>query len=153
MPEEKKDMLSNMPPSMKPSYAQGAPVVNPQKGKGGLGKKIVWGIIVIIGIILAVQYFNAAKYSALVQVIKEDKIGVNPTGEALDFGDLPHDKSAIRTVTLESKGNMASFIMIWKFGQIADLLKVSENNFTLQAHSTKKLEFSLYVPNSAEYRY
>ena len=127
------------------------PVESPKKRPWG--KIIVWVIVIVIVIVGAVQYLNAAKYQALVQVIKEDKIGVNPTGDALDFGDLPHDKDAIRTVTLESKGNTASFIMVWKFGDISDLVKVDKNYFTLSPHSTQKLEFTVHVPNSAEVRY
>ncbi|HCB35783.1 MAG: hypothetical protein A2W52_01465 [Candidatus Taylorbacteria bacterium RIFCSPHIGHO2_02_49_25] len=116
-------------------------------------KIIIWVVVVVVGILLAIQYINAAKYQALVQVIKEDRIGVNPTGDALDFGDLPRNKSAVRTVTLKSDGDTAGYIIIWKFGDISDLLKVNRNYFTLAPHTTEKLEFSLYVPNSAEFRY
>ena len=116
-------------------------------------KIIIWVVVVVVGILLAIQYINAAKYQALVQVIKEDRIGVNPTGDALDFGDLPRNKSAVRTVTLKSDGDTAGYIIIWKFGDISDLLKVDRNYFTLAPHTTEKLEFSLYVPNSAEFRY
>ena len=116
-------------------------------------KIIIWVVVVVVGILLAIQYINAAKYQALVQVIKEDRIGVNPTGDALDFRDLPRNKSAVRTVTLKSDGDTAGYIIIWKFGDISDLLKVNRNYFTLAPHTTEKLEFSLYVPNSAEFRY
>ena len=117
-------------------------------------KKIVlWLVTVVIGILLVIQYINAAKYQALVQVISEGRIGVNPTGDALDFGDLPHNKSAIRTVTLESGGDTGAFVMVWKYGDISDLVKVDKNYFTLQPHTTEKLEFSISIPNSAEYRY
>lgn len=117
-------------------------------------KKIVlWCVLVLVGIVLVVQYINAAKYPALVQVINEDRIGVNPTGDALDFGDLPRDKSAVRTVTLESNGNTGAFVVVWKFGDIADLVKISKNYFTLEPHTTEKLEFSTYIPNSAEFKY
>ncbi len=36
-----------------------------------------------------------------------------------------------------------------KFGSIAELVKVNENNFTLRKGDEKKLEFSLYMPPSA----
>ena len=116
-------------------------------------KIIIWLIVVVIGIFLAIQYINAAKYPALVQVIKEDRIGVNPTGDALDFGDLPRNRSAVRTVELKSDGNTASYIIIWKFGDISDLVKLDKNYFTLSGHTTEKVEFRIFVPNSAEYRY
>jgi hypothetical protein len=118
-----------------------------------VGKIIAWVIFIVIVIVALVQFLNAAKYSALVQVIKEDRIGVNPTGKALDFGDLPRNKSAIRTVNLVSNGNTASFIMVWKFGGISDLLSVDKNYFTLKAHTTEKLQFTANIPNSASYQY
>jgi hypothetical protein len=123
------------------------------KPKRKIAKKIVWAIVALLVLVLAVQYVNAAKYDALVQVIQEDKIGVNPTDERLDFGDLPRDKSAVRSVTLASTGSLSSFIVVWKMGDISDLIKVSNNFFTLDKGKTEKLEFSLNVPNSAEYRY
>src|SRR3989338_6988792 len=86
---------------------------------------VLYGILVLVLMFIAVQFFNAAKYEALVQVIEEDKIGVNPTGERLDFGDLPRDKSAVRTVTLESKGNTPAYVMVWNRGEMGDFLKVS----------------------------
>ena len=155
MSEEKQDFRDTMPQAMKPVYAQSAPQfvrkvdIKPKRSKT---KMVVWVIAVIILIVALVQYFNAAKYSAMVNVIAEDRIGVNPTGNALDFGDLPRDKSAIRTVSLVSQGNTATYVMIWKFGSISDLITINKNNFTLPAHSSEKLEFTAAIPHSANYQ-
>jgi hypothetical protein len=161
--EDNIDPLGNLPDNMKPAALQPKPQPikildtrgqKPQpRKKRSAGKIIAWVIVIIIVIIALVQFLNAAKYQALVQVIKEDRIGVNPTGKALDFGDLPRDKSAIRTVNLVSNGNTASYIMVWKFGGISDLITVDRNYFTLQAHTTEKLQFTAYIPNSANYQY
>ncbi|MDP3735001.1 MAG: hypothetical protein Q8R39_01070 [bacterium] len=126
-----------------------------RSGRRGLklGKIVLAVAVVIVLMLVVIQYLNAAKYAALVQVTEEDTIGVNPTGDALDFGDLPHNKSAVRTVTLESAGDTPSYIIVWKFGDVSDLIKVDKNYFTLAPHTTEKVEFSLYVPNSAAYRY
>ena len=113
----------------------------------------LWGIVIIIVLFILVQYLSAANYQALVQVINEDRIGVNPTSEKLDFGDLPRNKDAVRTVTLESSGNTASYVIIWQRGEIADLMKPNKNNFTLAAHTTQKIDFTVHIPNSAEYKY
>lgn len=118
-----------------------------------IGKIISWVLIVIILVLALTQYLNAARYEALVQVKEGNTVGVNPTGSRLDFGDLPKDKSAIRHVTLESKGNTAAYVWVWKRGSIGDLMKVSKNNFILEPGKTEKLEFSVYIPNSAEYKY
>ena len=149
------NLVKSIPEELKPSGMEPGKHfrIPPDKKKRPVGKIIAWVIVFLMVFIAVVQYLNASKYEALVQVIKEDKIGVNPTGERLDFGDLPRDKSATRNVTLSSKGNTGTYIMVWKFGDISDLLKVNKNYFTLKPGTTEKLEFSVYVPNSAEYRY
>lgn len=116
-------------------------------------KIAAWVVVVVLLSLVLSQYFNAARYEALVQVKEGNTVGVNPTGERLDFGDLPRDKSAIRHVTLENKGSWDTQVIVWKRGDVSDLIKVSKNNFVLESGKTEKLEFSLYVPNSAEYRY
>ena len=60
------------------------------------GEKIL--AVVLIIIFLAVFYIalDANKYSAQVLVIEgEGRVGVNPTTERLDFGDLSRGTSAI----------------------------------------------------------
>lgn len=153
MTEQQPDFIKAMPEETKPARMQVKVESNGSKKKRPIGKIIAWVTVVIVAIILVVQYVNAAKYDALVQVIAENKIGVNPTGERLDFGDLPKGKSAVRTVTLKSEGNTGAYVMVWKFGGIADLMKVNKNYFTLRPKSEEKLEFSVYIPDSAEYKY
>jgi len=122
-------------------------------------KKRPWGKIILLVIVLiviffgAVQYLSASKYEALEQVVNEDKIGVNPTSERLDFGDLPRDKNAVRSIILQSKGSTPTHVWVLKTGDIADLIKVDRNNFTLKPNTTEKLNLSIYIPNSAEFRY
>jgi len=126
------------------------PEVKPRHRRG---RRVILVLILLVLVVIAVQIINAAKYSALVQVIKEDRIGVNPTGERLDFGDLPHNKDAVRTVSLSSGGDTASYIIIWKFGDISDFIKISKNYFTLAPHTMEQLEFTAHIPNSADYKY
>ena len=162
MTETTPDFIRQMPDMLKPmnlgikpkvsAYTQSSPQVVTRK-KLSRGKIVGWALVLAVAIIAAVQYINAAKYSALVQVISQDRIGVNPTGNALDFGDLPRNKSAIRTVELKSSGNMSSYIMVWMFGSIGDLLKVDQNYFTLKPKSDVKLQFTANIPNSAAYQY
>src|SRR3989338_4115332 len=128
---------------------------NEQGGKRKISvwKIILWVIAVLVGVALVIQYINAEKYESLVQVMEEDKVGVNPRGERLDFGDLPRGKSAVQVVTLESSGNTPAYVMVWNRGEMGDFLKVSRNFFTLEPGKTEKLEFTTFIPNSAEFRY
>lgn len=121
-----------------------------QEKKMPLGKKIFWVIVAILIILVAVQIVNAEKYKATVLPIEgERKVGVNPTTESLDFGDLSRDTAASRTVTLKSSGTNDSYVWIIKFGALSDLIKTSESSFVLKAGEEKKIEFSVYMPASA----
>lgn len=112
-------------------------------------KKIIWLIAAVLAFIVIVQIAVADKYKAQVLVIEgEKKVGVNPTDEKLDFGDLSADTSATRYVTLNA-GGASAFVSVLKFGSIAELIKLSENNFTMKKGDEKKLEFTVYMPPSA----
>lgn len=120
---------------------------------GGLKKRswfktILLGLLALVVAVLAVQLFYADRYQAVVNVIAENRVGVNPTGERLDFGDLPKNKGATRVVTLQAAGSKQVFVVVWTFGGISDLMKVSKNYFTLEPGKKEKLEFSLYLPDS-----
>ena len=133
--------------NMKVSSGEGLEcVVNSKKS---VLKKIAWGIVALILVIALVQVAVADRYQAQVLVIEgEGKVGVNPTTDKLDFGDLSGDTSAARYVTLRS-GGMDTYIAVWKFGSIAELIKLSDNNFTMEKGDEKRLEMSVYMPLSA----
>ncbi len=117
-------------------------------------KKIIYIIIGILIFVLVVQIVVADKYTAQVQVIEEKgQIGVNPLADKLDFGDLVRETNAIRYVSLENNGNFSIYVMVLKFGGIADLIKLSRNNFTLEPGQKERLEFQISIPVSAENKY
>ena len=87
----------------------------------------------------------------LVNVVEgENIVGVNPTPEKLDFGDLSRNNGMTRYVTLKSGGDYPSYIIVWKFGSISSLVKVDRNFFTLNPDEEVKVAFEIYVPPSAE---
>lgn len=115
-----------------------------------LWKKIIWGVMALIVLLLAVQIVVADKYKATVLPIEgEKKVGVNPTTEVLDFGDLSKDTSATRVVTLKSGGAGGTYIWIMKFGSLSDLIKTSDSAIYLKPGEERKVEFSVYMPASA----
>jgi cold shock CspA family protein len=143
--EEKQ--TTNEAPSAPPAAPELAS--EPAKKKANWLKRVVYGVIIIILLLLAIQVVIADKYQMQVQVIAgEKKVGVNPTTEMLDFGDLSADTSATRLVTM-SAGGKDTFVHITKFGSAADLVKVSTNNFTMKSGDEKKIEFAMYMPPSA----
>jgi len=117
-------------------------------------KKIIYIVVGILLLVLVVQIVVADKYKAQVQVIEEKgAVGVNPLAEKLDFGDLSRETSAIRYVSLENNGKFSIYVMVLKFGGIADLIKLSRNNFTLEPGQKERLEFQIIIPVSAENKY
>lgn len=123
---------------------------------GGGGAKLsrgkIIGAVIIVAVIwfLGVQILAAERYSAVVQVIAgENQVGVNPATEKLDFGDLSRGTGASRFVTIKNEGKSEKFIWVIKFGEIANLMSVSENKLTLRPGEEVKLEFAVKIPVSA----
>jgi cell division protein FtsL len=150
MSEENKNQEVKEADNMPPGDINSAPTKpDDAKKKMSLGKKIMWIVIAVLVFVIAVQILVADKYQAQVIVIEgEKKVGVNPTTEKLDFGDLSADTSATRYVTLNA-GGVGTYVYVFQFGSIAELVKLSENSFTMQKGDEKKLEFTLYMPPSA----
>ena len=113
-------------------------------------KCIILFIIFLIAWFAIVQYMAADKYEAVVKVMEEGgKIGVNPMTERLDYGDLPKGNASTRFVTIENNGKMNIYVAVVKYGGIAELIKISRNNFVLDPGEKEKLEFLLEMPISA----
>jgi len=55
-----------------------------------------------------------------------------------------------RYVTLASGGGTPTYVMVWKFGGISDLVKVSKNYFALGPGEEVKLGFEINIPPSAQ---
>lgn len=114
-------------------------------------KKILLIIVGIIVLIVVVQVVNAAKYKMVINVVEGENImGINPLADKLDFGDLSRNNGMTRYVTLKSGGGVSTYIIVWKFGEIADLVKLNRNYFTLNPGEEVKLSFEINIPPSAE---
>ncbi len=111
------------------------------------------GLTIFLVIFLFIFYvvLDANKYRALVHVIEgEGKIGVNPTDLALDFGDLSRGTSAVRRVDIKNGTFMPVFVFMFKTGSISDLMKIDKNYFRLKGGEEAKIEYTTYMPASAE---
>ncbi|MCK4592774.1 hypothetical protein KAT63_05060 [Candidatus Parcubacteria bacterium] len=137
---------------------------NGEPANGGMGKiqkkkmtvkkflkMTVLFIVFLVAWFAVVQYMAADKYEAVVKVMEEGgKIGVNPMTERLDYGDLPKGNASTRFVTIENNGKMGIYVAIVKYGGIAELIKISRNNFVLDPGEKEKLELLLEMPISAD---
>ena len=114
-------------------------------------KKILIVIAAIIVLFLVVQIVNAAKYKMVVNVKEgENVMGVNPLTESLDFGDLSRNNGMTRYVTMKSGGGISTYVIVLKFGEISDLVKISKSAFTLKPGEEVKLAFEIQIPPSAQ---
>src|SRR3990172_1158183 len=112
----------------------------------------------IIGVLLIIAFLSAFyialdanKYRAMVHVVDgEGRVGVNPTTEALDFGDLSRGTSAVRRVNIANGTPIPMYIIIVETGRLADIVDISKNYFTLAPRAEEKIEFITYVPASAQ---
>lgn len=110
-------------------------------------------IVLIAVIFLFVFYItlDANKYRAMVRVVDgEGKVGVNPTTEALDFGDLSRGTSAVRRVSVSNGTPIPMYIVAVKTGGVGEMMDISKNYFTLAPRMEEKIEFITYVPASAQ---
>lgn len=114
-------------------------------------KKILIAIAAIIVLLIVVQIVNAAKYKMVVNVVGgENVMGINPLTDKLDFGDLSKNNGMTRYVQLKNGGGISTYVIVWKSGEISDLVKVSKNLFTLKPGEEVKLAFEINIPPSAE---
>lgn len=113
--------------------------------------KIIGGVLIAVFLFVFYVTLDANKYEAQVRVIEgEGKVGVNPTTERLDFGDLSRGSSAVRRVELTNGTPMPMYVVVWKLGDISDLMRIENNNFKLKPRTTTEIDFATYVPASAE---
>ena len=114
------------------------------------GEKILAVVLVIVFLFVFYIALDANKYQATVHVIAgEGKVGVNPTTERLDFGDLSPGTSAIRRVDIENGTAIPMYVAVVNLGSINDLMKINKSSFTLSPDAKDVIEFTVYMPASA----
>ena len=123
----------------------------PKPKRFSVWKIIILAIIAIVVLFLAVQVINAAKYKMVVNVVEGENImGINPTAEKLDFGDLSRNNGMTRYITISNNGSFRIYVIVWKMGNISDLINVSRNFFVLGSGQEEKLGFEINIPPSAQ---
>ena len=113
--------------------------------------KIIGGILIVLFLFVFYVVLDANKYRAVVHVVGgEGEIGVNPTDESLDFGDLSRGISTVRRVDIQNGTFMPVYVTMFTVGEIGELMDISKNNFRLASGDGTKIDFATYVPASAE---
>src|SRR3989338_7511407 len=105
------------------------------------GEKILAVVLGVIFLLLFYVTLDANKYRATVRVIDgEGKVGVNPTTEVLDFGDLSPGTSAVRRVDIQNGTPIPMWVAVVRTGAINDLMKLDKNYFVVPGNSGAKIE-------------
>lgn len=113
-------------------------------------RKIWVGIAAVAFLYLFYITLDANKYKATVLVVAgEGKVGINPTTEVLDFGDLSPGTQAVRRVQVENGTPIPMYVFAVRFGDVNDLMKLDKNYFVLPGNHTERIEFTVYMPASA----
>ncbi len=116
-------------------------------------KKALIGLLVLIVWIVGLLYFTAEKYPITVRVVEQEAGAEAPS--ALDFGTLQPGANTSKFVELEAAAGRAYTIRIFILGDAARVTGVENDNFTLYAGSSEKIEVMAEIPESgakAEYR-
>ena len=122
----------------------------PRRARWTWGEKLLAAFLALVFLFVFYITLDANKYSAQVRVIEgEGRVGINPTTESLDFGDLSPGTSAIRRIEIKNDTKIPMYVMTAHFGSINDLMKLSKSFFILPANSGDKIEFTVYMPASA----
>lgn len=120
--------------------------------------KIIGVILIICFLFVFYVVLDANKYRMQVLVIEgEGKVGVNPTSELLDFGDMSRGTESVRTVTLNNGTFMPMYVLVWQRGGLSELVKVTDKNtgegakaFKLEPNTEVKIDFMARMPASAQ---
>lgn len=118
--------------------------------------KVIGVILIICFLFVFYVVLDANKYGMQVLIIEgEGKVGVNPTSESLDFGDMSKGTTAVRVVTIKNGTFMPMQVMVWKMGSLSELVDISDkatgqegNYFKLQPDTEMKVDFAASMPAS-----
>src|SRR3989344_1810913 len=114
-------------------------------------EKVLGVVLLIIFLFIFYIMLDANKFKATVHVVEgESVIGLNPTTEKLDFGDLSRGTSAVRRVEVKNNIPFSTYVLMFKTGEIGSLIDISKNFFRLKPREETKIEYSVYMPASAE---
>gem|GEM_PF-920016 len=113
-------------------------------------EKILFVILAVVFLAIFYITLDANKYRAQVHVIEgRGRVGVNPTTERLDFGDLSPGTQTVRRVDIQNRTAIPLYVAVVRFGSVSELMKLDKNFFILPANAQTKIEFSVYMPASA----
>lgn len=116
-------------------------------------KKILGIVLAAVVLFFLFTVLNTSRYKVALKVVDaENFIGINPSVDILDFGEISRDNSIVRHIDVENDGNLPAYLYVFKTGELANLLNEDKSFFLLDSGQKEKISFSAKAPYSAEAR-
>lgn len=114
-------------------------------------KKIIIAVIILVLAFFVFEIASGSSYKMTVNVIdKSNFIGVNPSTELLDFGDLAKNYNAVKYVKIANTGKIPSYMLILGTGEISKFIEKGETFFSVSPGEEKEISFTINIPPTAE---
>lgn len=112
----------------------------------------LYALLFVLALFVLFEWRATTTYSSQVIVIQRTDVlivGINPTTERMDFGDLTQGSSQVRPLVLENSGVLPWRVSIIVMGEIGQFIQISDAFFTLDRGETKNVDFTLILPPNA----
>jgi len=91
--------------------------------------------------------YKIQKFGMDVYVINE--LGFDVSSEAMHFGHVPPGARALKHVNI-SVNDIRTLVTIETEGNISQFVYVSDNDFIMEPHETRKIEVTAAIPNNTK---
>ena len=112
---------------------------------------VILGILLVFCLLFHYCFSVLEKKEIYAKVILSDHYGFDINGTALIFGMTTPGGSASKEVTLENNYGRDVKVQFLVRGDIADFMKISENNFILGKNEGRNVTFTISTPSSSKY--
>lgn len=107
--------------------------------------------IAVVIVSFGILAYNApdAKISMQVSITNESLVGFSADTDAVYFGTLPTNSTAMRKITIPNDEAYAQKVELAIEGGLASWVTLSDNNFVLEPHARRELLIKVVPPGGA----
>ncbi|MFH1248581.1 MAG: hypothetical protein V1660_00320 [archaeon] len=114
---------------------------------------LVIAVLFSVGVVQIAYFFYKVRDIQTIETRVEvgDKIGFALGKKGLDFGIVTREGSVIREIVLVNQDEQQVTARVFFKGDIAKFMDASTKNFVMSGNETKKVSFSVVIPQNVEY--
>jgi hypothetical protein len=105
-------------------------------------------VLVILAAVILAQALTIYP-SQVIAKAAGDPIGIAPFTDRVDFGDVPLGMTVTKEISLENKGSVPNYILVFITGSVGSLVKVEPSSLTLEEGESQDIRLQLTMPASA----